>query len=67
MLIRYLFKEMKAQKIILDTNAKKTRAQRIYEKIGFRKIGIRINSWKNQFGALQLAVDYELRKEDFFE
>lgn len=67
MLIRYLFKEMKAQKIILDTNLNNTRAQHVYEKIGFKKIGIRIDSWKNQLGVLQSAVDYELRKEDFFK
>ena len=67
MLIRYLFKEMKAQKIILDTNLNNTRAQHVYEKIGFRKIGIRINSWKNQLGILQSAVYYELRKEEFYK
>lgn len=67
MLIRYLFKEMKAQKIILDTNINNTRAQHVYEKIGFRKIGIRINSWKNQLGILQSSVDYELRKEEFYK
>lgn len=67
MLIRYLFKEMKAKKIILDTNLNNTRAQHVYEKIGFKKIGIRIDSWKNQLGILQSAVDYELRKEDFFQ
>lgn len=67
MLIRYLFKEMKVKKIILDTNLNNTRAQHVYEKIGFIKVGVRINSWKNQLGALQSTVDYELRKEDFLE
>jgi RimJ/RimL family protein N-acetyltransferase len=66
MLIRYLFKEMSVKKIILDTNINNARAQHVYEKIGFRKIGVRINSWKNQLGILQSSVDYELIEEDFF-
>lgn len=65
MLISYLFEEMKVKKIILDTNLNNKRAQHVYEKIGFRKKAVRINSWKNQLGELQSSVDYELRKEDF--
>ncbi|MDF2884085.1 MAG: hypothetical protein K0R54_4651 [Clostridiaceae bacterium] len=67
MLIGYLFKEMKVQKIILDTNLNNTRAQHVYEKIGFRKVAVRTNSWKNQLGILQSSIDYELKKEDFFK
>jgi RimJ/RimL family protein N-acetyltransferase len=65
MLIGYLFKEMEVPKIILDTNLNNTRAQHVYEKIGFRKVAVRIDSWKNQLGVLQSAVDYELSREDF--
>lgn len=65
MLIGYLFTEMNVQKIILDTNLGNTRAQHVYENIGFRKVAVRMNSWKNQLGVLQSAVDYELTKEDF--
>ena len=60
-----MFNEMKVQKIILDTNLNSTRAQHVYEKIGFRKVAVRMNSWKNQLGVLQSSIDYELRKEDF--
>lgn len=67
MLIDFLFKEMKVQKIILDTNLNNTRAQYVYEKLGFRKVAVRTNSWKNQLGVLQSSVDYELRKEHFFK
>lgn len=67
MLIRYLFDNMKVQKIILDTNLNNTRAQHVYEKIGFRKLAVQMNSWKNQLGVLQSSVDYELIKEDFFQ
>lgn len=66
-LIGYLFKEMSVKKIILDTNINNPRAQHVYEKIGFRKIGVRINSWKNQLGILQSSVDYELVENDFFK
>lgn len=67
MLINYLFIEMKVEKIILDTNLNNTRAQHVYEKIGFKKTAVRINSWKNQLGSLESSVDYELKKDDFFK
>jgi RimJ/RimL family protein N-acetyltransferase len=67
MLISYLFNEMKVQKIILDTNLNNTRAQHVYEKIGFRKTAVNIDSWKDQLGIMQSSVDYEIRKEDFFK
>lgn len=66
MLIGFLFEKMKVQKIVLDTNLNNTRAQHVYQKIGFIKAAVRINSWKNQIGVLQSSVDYELKKEDFF-
>lgn len=67
MLIRYLFNELKVHTVILDTNLNNERAQHVYEKIGFKKVAVRENAWKNQLGVLQSSVDYELRKEDFLE
>jgi RimJ/RimL family protein N-acetyltransferase len=52
-------------KIILDTNLKNKRAQYVYEKLGFKKTGQNLNSWKDQLGEFQSSVDYELSKEDF--
>jgi RimJ/RimL family protein N-acetyltransferase len=66
MLNGYLFTELKVGKVVLDTNLNNTRAQHVYEKIGFIKTAVRINSWRDQLGVLQSSVDYELRKEDFF-
>jgi RimJ/RimL family protein N-acetyltransferase len=66
MFIDSLFTHDGYEKIILDTNTENKRAQHVYEKIGFRKVGERINSWKNQLGELQSAVDYELTKEEWF-
>jgi RimJ/RimL family protein N-acetyltransferase len=65
MLVDVLFRDYGYNKIILDTNLKNKRAQHVYEKIGFRKIGIRYNSWKDQLGEPQSAVDYELYETDF--
>ena len=63
MLIGYLFEQMGYTKIILDTNLKNTRAQHVYEKIGFRKVAVKVDSWKDQLGEWQSSVDYELIKE----
>ena len=53
------------ERIILDTNYKNTRAQHVYEKLGFQKVRIRHNAWNDQLGQPQTAVDYELKKADF--
>lgn len=60
MLIRYLFEAQGVHKIILDTNLKNTRAQHVYEKLGFRKIAVRKDAWADQHGELQTFMDYEL-------
>lgn len=65
MLISSLFYDMRYKKIILDTNANNKRARHVYEKLGFRKLHVRENSWKDQLGKLQTAVEYELHPEDF--
>lgn len=52
-------------RIVLDTNLNNTRAQHVYEKLGFRKVAIRENSWHDQLGNPQSAVDYALTPEDF--
>ena len=64
MFIDNLFKQG-YEKIILDTNLNNKRAQHVYEELGFKKIRININNWKDQLGALQSSVDYELTEKDF--
>ena len=64
MLIRYLFESGK-EKIILDTNLNNLRAQHVYETLGFRKLRVNVDSWKDQLGRLQSSVDYELTPADF--
>lgn len=64
MLIGELFRRG-ATLIFLDTDLRNTRAQHVYELLGFQKAGVRLNSWKDQLGALQSAVDYRLICKDF--
>lgn len=65
MLISSLFQDMKCAKIILDTNLNNKRAQHVYEALGFQKVRVKMNSWKNQVGELQSSIDYELHPENF--
>ena len=67
MLIAYLFDELGYEKIVLDTNRNNKRAQHVYEQLGFRKVRVRKNSWRNQLGELQSAVDYEMTKADLID
>ena len=53
------------EKIVLDTNVKNTRAQHVYEKIGFQRLRTNRDSWKNQLGELQSSIDYELLRAQF--
>ena len=39
-------------------------AQHVYEKLGFKRVGVRVNAWKNQLGELQLSIDYELTRRN---
>lgn len=66
MLISQLF-AMGYGRIILDTNLKNTRAQHVYEMLGFQKVRINENSWTNQVGEVQSSVDYELVHENFVD
>ena len=60
LLIEYLFEGARYERIRLDTNLRNTRAQHVYEKLGFRRTSVHINAWKDQRGLLQSTVDYEL-------
>ena len=64
MLISALFERGYA-KIVLDTNLKNTRAQHVYESIGFKRVALLENAWRDQVGELQSFIDYELLPSDF--
>lgn len=71
MLIDFLFSnpeinnKVYINKIILDTNLNNTRAQHTYEKIGFQKVSVNHNAWKDQLGNWQSSVDYELSRQQY--
>lgn len=62
--IKELF-SMGFTKIVLDTNLKNLRAQHIYELLGFQKMRVNHDSWKDQLGEWQSSVDYELIPQSF--
>lgn len=64
MLIGELF-QVGYTKIVLDTNLKNTRAQHVYEMLGFQKVRVNKDSWTNQVGEIQSSVDYELVHGNF--
>ncbi len=64
MLIDWLFRNG-CVKIVLDTNLTNVRAQHVYESLGFQKLRVNIDSWKDQLGHPQSSVDYELTEENF--
>lgn len=66
MLISWLF-EQGFEKIVLDTNFTNKRAQHVYESLGFRKLRVNIDSWTDQLGNKQSAVDYELAEDNFVD
>ncbi len=63
--IRKLFFKYGVYKITLDPNLKNDRAQHVYEQLGCRKVGIEIDSWRDQLGQLQSTALYELTPENF--
>ena len=64
MLIEELF-NMGYELVFLDTNLKNTRAQHVYELLGFKKVAVHKNAWMNQLGEPQTSIDYELQASDF--
>lgn len=66
MLIKDLFSSG-YKKIILDTNTSNKLAQQVYKKLGFQKVRVHIDAWKDQTGNLQSSIDYELTKEAFVD
>lgn len=66
LLIRHLFDEG-CKRIVLDTNLNNLRAQHVYETLGFTRLRVNIDSWKDQLGRPQSSVDYELTEADFVD
>lgn len=60
-----LFDCLGYEQIQLDTDLENTRAQHVYESLGFRKLAINRDSWVDQLGRPRSSVDYGLIKKDF--
>ncbi|MBU1019989.1 MAG: GNAT family N-acetyltransferase [Firmicutes bacterium] len=60
LLIAFLRDELKAKKIILDTNLTNIGAQRFYKRLGFNQTSIKEDCWIDQMGNLQSAVFFEM-------
>ena len=65
MVIESLFNDLHFEKIVLDTNFNNKRAQHVYEQLGFKKVAVNVDAWKDQLGNFQTSVDYELYPNDF--
>ena len=60
-----LFDCLGYERIQLDTDLQNTRAQHVYESLGFRKLAINRDSWVDQLGRTRSSVDYGLARENF--
>jgi RimJ/RimL family protein N-acetyltransferase len=59
--ITALFDTLGFEKVTVDANAKNLRAQHVYEnKLGFKKVRVNENSWRDQLGQMQSSIDYEM-------
>ena len=58
--------QIAAQIADASANPNDLRARHVHEqKLGFRCVGIDVDSWPDQLGALQSSVNYEMDKDEF--
>ena len=60
LLIRALF-DRGVSAVVLDTDLENRRAQHVYASLGFTRLRVRRDCWRNQIGELRSAVDYEIK------
>lgn len=63
--ITYLFKTYDLHRIELDTLLENKRAQSLYQKVGFKVVGIKRDVWLDPQGNYRSAVVMDLLKNDF--
>jgi RimJ/RimL family protein N-acetyltransferase len=64
-LLENLFEQEGIKLVSLDTMLENKRAQKVYERIGFRKVKTEDNVFVDQLGKNRSAVFYEMTKEDY--
>ncbi len=53
------------ERIQLSTALENTRAQHVYESLGFQNLGVNRDSWVDQMGVSRSSVDYGLTRDQF--
>ncbi len=66
-LIADLFLTRNITRIKLDTMLENTRAQKVYERLGFIKVGVDYDVFIDQLGNKRSAILYQLSKEDYLK
>ena len=66
MLLKALFAR-EIETVVLDTDLENRRAQHVYELLGFTRLGVRRDCWRNQVGELRSAVDYAIRPDQLVD
>ena len=64
--INYLFRTYELHRIELDTLLENKRAQHLYQKVGFKVVGVKRDVWLDPEGNYRSAVVMDLLKNDFY-
>ena len=61
-----LFRTYELHRIELDTLLENKRAQHLYQKVGFKVVGVKRDVWLDPEGNYRSAVVMDLLKNDFY-
>ncbi len=62
LLMAYLFERLQVNTIDVNTNVNNIHAQKMYERLGFKPLGVRAKAFVDDQGQLQDAIDYRFPK-----
>lgn len=62
----YLFKTYNLHRIELDTLLENVRAQHLYEKVGFKRIGLKRDCWLDPQNCYRSAILMDILREEFY-
>ena len=65
MILQVLFYELDHEKIIIDTDLENIRAQHVFSTLGFNKIRVNMDCYKDHHGDMHSLVEYELYRDEF--
>ncbi len=64
-LMAHVLFDLGAARIELDTMVENTRAQHVYESLGFDRTAIKKDAWTDQLGRKRTSVEYRITKDAF--